>query len=100
MRMTPRKIIREFYLKLPVAALAIAIGCTAGRAKPEPAPVAGSTTVYLVRHAEKVLANPSDPDPDISTSGRARAKALESRLAASGVNAIVATQFKRTQQTA
>src|SRR5215212_8697388 len=95
------KPLREFYSRRAIAALAFVTACTAGpKATPEPAPVAGSTTVYLVRHAEKSIANLDDADPDISALGRDRAKALASRLGAAGVTAIVTTQFKRTQQTA
>ncbi|HUQ20443.1 MAG TPA: phosphoglycerate mutase family protein [Gemmatimonadaceae bacterium] len=95
------KLLREFYSRRALAALALVTACTAGpRLVQEPVPVPGSTTVYLVRHAEKVIANPSDADPDISTIGRDRAKALASRLGAAGVTAIMTTQFKRTQQTA
>jgi broad specificity phosphatase PhoE len=43
---------------------------------------------------------PSDPDPDITSAGRERSQALISRLGASGVTAIIVTQFKRTQETA
>lgn len=95
------KSLREFYSRRAITALALVTACTAGpKPAPEPAPVEGSTTVYLVRHAEKSIANTSDPDPDISSLGRDRAKALASRLGASGVTAIITTQFKRTQQTA
>lgn len=98
--MTARKRIHEFYLKVPLVALALLAGCAVGQYAPEPVPVPGSTTVYLVRHAEKSSKNPNDPDPDISASGRARAKALATRLGGSGVTAIIVTQFKRTQETA
>ncbi len=95
------KRLREFYSTLAFAALALVAACSAGqKSTQEPTPVEGSTTVYLVRHAEKALTNSSDPDPDISSLGRDRAKALATRLGASGITAIFTTQFKRTQQTA
>ena len=84
-------------VKLLFAAVAL-IGCAPAPVVPEPTPVAGSTTVYLVRHAEK--ADLKELDPSISDEGQERAKALASRLGSSGVAAIVATQFKRTQETA
>jgi len=56
------------------------------------------TTVILVRHAEKNI-EPSNPDPDLSPAGRARAQELVHVLAEEGVNAIYATQYKRTQDT-
>lgn len=57
------------------------------------------TTVILVRHAEKNI-EPNNPDPDLSPAGQARAQELARVLGASGVNAIYATNLKRTQQTA
>ena len=59
---------------------------------------AAPTLVVLVRHAEKA-ANPPD-DPGLSPAGRARAEALATALAEADVDAIVVTQYKRTQDTA
>ena len=56
------------------------------------------TTVIVVRHAEKNI-EPSNPDPDLSPAGQARALELARMFGDAGVNAIYATQFKRTQQT-
>jgi len=87
-------------LKTSVVALAIVSACTAAQ-KPTVDPTAsGTTTVYIVRHAEKSMLGPSDPDPDISSEGQRRAEALASRLGTAGVTAIITTQFKRTQETA
>lgn len=99
--MTRNKIVRESYLKLSIAALAIVAGCATAQ-RPAPAPPTGPdvTTVYLVRHAEKSTRVPTDPDPDITNAGKQRAAALATRLGASGVTAIIATQYKRTQETA
>lgn len=58
-----------------------------------------ATTVILVRHAEKKI-EPTNPDPDLTSEGEARAKLLGHMLSGSGVNAILVSQFKRTQQTA
>jgi len=57
------------------------------------------TTVILVRHAEKNI-EPNNPDPDLSPAGMARSQELVRILGGAGVNAIYATQYKRTQQTA
>ena len=57
------------------------------------------TTVILVRHAEKNI-EPSNPNPDLSPAGQARARELVRILGNSGINAIYATQYSRTQQTA
>jgi broad specificity phosphatase PhoE len=57
-----------------------------------------ATTVILVRHAEKVL-DPNNQDPDLTPAGQARAHEIARMFAGAGINAIYATQFKRTQQT-
>jgi 2,3-bisphosphoglycerate-dependent phosphoglycerate mutase len=56
------------------------------------------TTVILVRHAEKKL-EPENPDPELTPAGLARAHEIARVFGEAGVNAIYATQFKRTQQT-
>jgi phosphohistidine phosphatase SixA len=54
------------------------------------------STVVLVRHAER----PPGADPDLNVLGRARSESLSVALARFKVDAILHTQFKRTQQTA
>src|SRR5712664_2095823 len=56
------------------------------------------TTVILIRHAEKVI-DPNNADPDLSPAGQARAQELARMFSDAGINAIYATQYKRTQQT-
>lgn len=56
-------------------------------------------TIILVRHAEKMVVPPENKDPDISVQGEARAKEIARMVGGSGITAIYATQFKRTQQT-
>jgi 2,3-bisphosphoglycerate-dependent phosphoglycerate mutase len=56
------------------------------------------TTVILIRHAEKVI-DPNNADPDLSPAGQARAQELVRMFGDAGINAIYATQYKRTQQT-
>ncbi len=55
------------------------------------------TTVILVRHAEKII-DPNNSDPDLSSDGQARAQELARMFGESGINAIYATQYKRTQE--
>jgi len=57
-----------------------------------------STTIVLVRHAEKAPA-PAD-DPPLNPAGEARAAALVEVLRSAGITAIYSTPWKRTQQTA
>jgi 2,3-bisphosphoglycerate-dependent phosphoglycerate mutase len=56
------------------------------------------TTVILVRHAEKNI-EPNNPDVDLSPAGQARAQEIVRIFGDAGINAIYATQYKRTQQT-
>lgn len=58
-----------------------------------------STIVILVRHAEKAIVPPENKDPDLSLAGLARTQELVKMFGNSGIAAIYATQFKRTQQT-
>lgn len=57
------------------------------------------TTVILVRHAEKNI-EPENPNPNLSPAGQTRAQELVRLLRHSGLTAIYATQYVRTQQTA
>jgi 2,3-bisphosphoglycerate-dependent phosphoglycerate mutase len=56
-------------------------------------------TLILVRHAEKKIVPPENKDPDLSPEGQARAQELVRMFSESGIAAIYATQYKRTQQT-
>lgn len=56
------------------------------------------TTVILVRHAEKKVVPPENKDPDLSPAGQIRAQELVRMFSDSGIKAIYATQYKRTQQ--
>jgi broad specificity phosphatase PhoE len=65
-------------------------------------------TVFLVRHAERADGGAGAPttsmtmgaDPDLSAAGRARAESLAAVLEDAKITAIIATEYKRTQQTA
>ncbi|HEX5724170.1 MAG TPA: phosphoglycerate mutase family protein [Longimicrobiaceae bacterium] len=65
-----------------------------------PADAQAPTVVVVVRHAEKVSADPSDRDPALTPVGEARARDLAAALASAGVDAILTTEFRRTQLTA
>jgi broad specificity phosphatase PhoE len=56
------------------------------------------TTVYLVRHAEKVV-EPKNDDPDLTDRGKKRAAQLERVLRAAKITAIHSTDYKRTKLT-
>ncbi|QKK02966.1 MAG: histidine phosphatase family protein [Pseudomonadota bacterium] len=79
----------------PVRFRALLIALTLCIAAPWAA--AQSTTVFVVRHAEKT-AEPAD-DPELSSAGHARAEALAGALADAGIDAIISTQYRRTRDT-
>lgn len=56
------------------------------------------TTVILVRHAEKSI-EPDNPNPALSPTGQERALTLVHMLGESGITAIYASQYIRTQST-
>lgn len=56
----------------------------------------GSTTVILVRHAEKAAGE----DPGLEPAGQARAEALAALLSESGLDAVFVSEYRRTQETA
>ena len=60
--------------------------------------------VIVVRHAERAdggaMSAAKQTDPLLSVEGEARAKRLAAMLADSGIRAIYATEYKRTQDTA
>jgi broad specificity phosphatase PhoE len=58
-----------------------------------------AVTLILVRHAEKKIVPPENKDPDLGPEGLARAEELARMFGNSGITAIYATQYKRTQQT-
>lgn len=76
---------------LLAAALALA-ACT----QPVSAPDTRPTIFLLVRHAEKL----GGSDPGLTAAGQARADALAEVLTNAGVDRIVSSQFRRTQDTA
>jgi broad specificity phosphatase PhoE len=59
---------------------------------------AGPTTVYVVRHGERV--SDEDRDSPLSEAGQSRAEALASALEAAGISAVYSTPYRRTRDTA
>lgn len=72
-------------------------GPSAVPAETRPQPSASGRTIYLVRHAEKV---DESPQALLSAIGHARAQRLADTLSRAGVQRIVVSEFRRTQQTA
>ena len=84
---------RSFAVRVLLLALMLTAGTAASGGWAET-----STTVILVRHAEKA-AEPA-ADPPLTPAGEARAAALVEALRGAGVSVIYSTPWKRTQQTA
>ena len=79
----------------------LTILCTAVVLTLAPAAAAAQKLVILSRHAERADAGKAEEkDPVLSQMGEARAAKLAAMLAEAGIQAIFATEFKRTQQTA
>ena len=83
--------VRRFLIIATLAAAALPTGVRATNDPP--------TTLILIRHAEKLIVPPENKDPDLSLAGQARAQELVRMFSDSGIAAIYATQYKRTQQT-
>ena len=69
-----------------------------------PALASAQHLVIVVRHAERAdggsMSAAKQTDPLLSSEGEARAKRLAAMLAESGITAIYATEYRRTQDTA
>lgn len=61
---------------------------------------AQKTTIWIVRHAEKVTNIKTDEDPVLSNAGTKRAEALAKELKGEQIKAIYVTKYKRTGLTA
>ena len=61
---------------------------------------AQKTTIWLVRHAEKLTTNPTDRDPELADLGKKRATDLALTLKNEKINTIYSTNYKRTLATA
>lgn len=62
---------------------------------------ASTTTVFVMRHAEKQTSNPQDADPPLAPAGEARAVELAQLFGRApkgqGLDAIIVSEFRRTQ---
>lgn len=58
------------------------------------------TTYYFIRHAEKQRQNPSDRDPDLTFDGYKRADKWKEVFQYIPLDAVYATNYNRTKQTA
>ena len=84
------------YILLAVALCLTPCAATLATGQPGP-PVAASTTVILVRHAERA---PGDGDVPLSARGQERAAALARLLIDTDIRSIITSEMIRTQQTA
>ena len=60
----------------------------------------GQTTYYLIRHAEKDRSNPENRNPDLTREGQQRAQNWSNLFKDIPLDAVYATNYNRTQQTA
>lgn len=64
---------------------------------------ASTTTIFVMRHAEKLTINPDDPDPALAPAGEARALELAQFFGRAprgqGLDAVIVSEFRRTQDT-
>jgi len=58
------------------------------------------TTVILIRHGERNVPTPANPDPHLNAAGKARAKSLIHVFGQSGIKAIYRSHFARSKETA
>jgi phosphohistidine phosphatase SixA len=72
---------------------ALASGSSPSRATEKTQPV----TVFLLRHAEKLVTD--DPDPLLSEAGETRSQQFARLVSRAGVTHLFASQFRRTQDT-
>lgn len=61
---------------------------------------AQKTTIWLVRHAEKLTTDPADKNPELSAMGLKRAADLSKALQKQKISTIYTTNYKRTIATA
>lgn len=81
---------------LAVAVLLACDSASASRPGRSAAAQAATTTIYLVRHAEKA----DGDDPALTAEGTERAARLGQLLADSSLQAVYSTDYRRTRQTA
>ena len=64
---------------------------------------ASTTTIFVMRHAEKLTVNPDDPDPALAPAGEARALEIAQLFGRApkgqGLDAIFVTELRRTGDT-
>lgn len=61
---------------------------------------AQTTTIFLVRHAEKITTDPNNKNPSLTERGEKRALSLAKKLKNQKITAIYTTDFERTKLTA
>ncbi len=59
-----------------------------------------TTTYFLIRHAEKDLSDPKNPNPDLTEAGIARSVKWQKILSHINFDAVYSTDFVRTRKTA
>ncbi len=78
---------------------ATATSCDGQKKKESPANTI-TTNYYFIRHAEKVLTDASDRNPDLTTQGEERAERWKAYFSDKDIDAVYSTDYKRTMRTA
>ena len=64
---------------------------------------ASTTTIFVMRHAEKLTSDPQEPDPALAPAGEARALELAQLFGRApmgeGLDAVIVSEFRRSQDT-
>jgi broad specificity phosphatase PhoE len=76
-----------------------ACGPDGGAPQAAPARLCNPHSVILVRHAEKASGDPNERDPELAPKSRERAARLATLFGKTAISRLVATEYKRTQQT-
>ncbi|MFS4417121.1 SixA phosphatase family protein [Maribacter sp. 2307ULW6-5] len=84
---------------IAICLLVFTLACKEDTPPSEPI-LKGSTTFYLIRHAEKERSNPEDADPELNQKGLGRAMHWAEILDDVSLDAIYSTDYNRTSMTA
>lgn len=86
--------------KLLVLLVLITVSVSCDGQKKNKATTEQVTNYYFIRHAEKVLSDPSNSNPDLTPEGEARAERWKDFFTDKDIDAVYSTNYLRTMRTA